>query len=155
MDNILREKIGKTCHIYIDDIMFFSETSEQHLYDLQEIIDILFTANMKFSIEKSKFFRKETEFLGFLVSYKIIKNDLPKIKTIVDYPPPRSIRKLRGFLGLTGYYRKFVQNYASVAKPLTKLLQGHNGMVSKHMSKKIQIALDEESTSAFENLKSH
>lgn len=155
MDNILREKIGKTCHIYMDDIIVFSETAEQHLYDLKEIIDILFVANMKISIEKSKFFRKETEFLGYLVSHKIIKTDPQKIKTIVEYPPPRNIRELRGFLGLTGYYRKFVQNYASIAKPLTKLLHGHNGMVSKHMSKKIEITLDEESTSAFDNLKSH
>lgn len=154
MDNILREKIGKTCHIYVDDIIVFSETAEQHFDDLKEIIEILFNANMKISLEKSKFFRKETEFLGYMVSHNIIKTDPQKIKAIVDYPLPINLRELRGFLGLTGYYRKFVNNYAKIAKPLTKYLQGHNGMVSKHMSKKTEIIFDEEATLAFENLKS-
>ena len=67
---------------------------------------------MKISLEKPKFFRKEIEFLGYTISHNIIKTDLKKIESIVKYPPPTNLRELRGFLGLTNYYREFVKNYA-------------------------------------------
>jgi len=77
---------------------------------------------MKISLEKSKFSKRETSFLGYIVSYNVIKTDPEKIDTIIMYPLPKNIRELKSFLGLTGYYRKFVLNYASIAKPLTKYL---------------------------------
>jgi len=65
MDDILREQVGKTCHVYMDDIIIFSKTIEQHYKDLIVIINILLNANMKISIEKLKFFKLETTFLGY------------------------------------------------------------------------------------------
>jgi len=115
----------------MDDIIIFSKTIEQHYKDLIVIINILLNANMKISIEKSKFFKLETTFLGYIVSHNVIKTDPKKISTFLKYPIPKNIRKLRSFLGLTGYYRKFVQNYAKIPKPLTKYLEGQNGKVSK------------------------
>jgi len=135
MDDILREQIGKTCHVYMDDIIIFSNSIEQHYKDLNKIINILLKANMKIS----KFFKRETSFLGYIVSYNVIKTDPEKIDTIIKYPLPKNIRELRSFLGLTGYYRKFVLNYAPIAKPLTKYLGGHNGKISKRMSTKMLI----------------
>jgi len=70
MDDILREQVGKTCHVYMDDIVIFYKTIEQHYKDLIVIINILLNANMKISIEKSKFFKLETTFLGYVVSQK-------------------------------------------------------------------------------------
>jgi len=66
----------------------------------------------------------------------VIKTDPEKNSTIVKYPIPKNVRGLRSFLGLTGYYRKCVQNYAKIAKPLTKYLEGQNGKVSKIASLK-------------------
>jgi len=82
---------------------------------------------MKISIEKSKFFKLETTFLGYVVSHNVIKTDPEKISTILKYPIPKNIRELRSFL--TGYYRKIVQSYAKIAKPVTKYLEGQNGKV--------------------------
>jgi len=75
MDDILREQVGKTCHVYMDDKFKFSKTIEQHYKDLIVIIKILLNANMKISIEKSKFFKLETNFLGYVVSHNVIKTD--------------------------------------------------------------------------------
>jgi len=95
--------------VYMDDKFKFSKTIEQHYKDLIVIIKILLNANMKISIEKSKFFKLETNFLGYVVSHNVIKTDPEKISTIVKYPIPKNVRELISFLGLTGYYRKFVQ----------------------------------------------
>jgi len=86
---------------------------------------------MKIFIEKSEFFKLETNFLGYVVSHNVIKTDPEKISTIVKHPIPKNIRALKSFLGLTGCYIKFVQNDAKIAKPLTKYLEGQNGKVSK------------------------
>jgi len=78
MDDILREQAGKTCHVYMDDIIIFSKIIEQHFEDLIVIINILLNANMKISIEKSKLFKLETTFLGYVVSHNVIKTDKNK-----------------------------------------------------------------------------
>jgi len=77
MDDILREQVGKTCHVYMDDIIIFSKTIEQQYKDFV-IINTLLNANMKISIEKSKFFKLETTFLGYVVSHNIVKTDPEK-----------------------------------------------------------------------------
>jgi len=153
MDDILREQIGKTCHVYMDDIIIFSNSIEQQYKDLYKIINMLLKANMKISLEKSKFFKRETSFLGYIVSYNVIKTDPEKIYTIIKYPLPKNIRELRSFLGFTGCNRKFVLNYASIAKPLTKYLGGHNGKISKRMSTKMLSQLDDPAIKAFNELK--
>lgn len=153
MDDILRKHIGKICHVYIDDILVFSESLEEHKNNLNTIIETLKNANMKISLEKSKFYQTEVEFLGYIVAYNIIKTDPKKIETISNFPVPTTLRQLRSFLGMTGYYRKFMQNYASIAKPLTKHLSGENGRISQHMSKKTEVKLDQEGILACKQLK--
>jgi len=69
MDDILREQVGKTCHVYMDDIFIFTNTIEPHFADIIKIINILQRANMKISLEKSKFFKLESAFLGYIVSH--------------------------------------------------------------------------------------
>lgn len=153
MDNILRDFIGKICHVYIDDIIVYSKTLEEHCKHLKLVINRLKESNMKISLEKSKFYSKEVEFLGYVVGHNVIKTDPNKLETINNYPLPKTLRQLRSFLGMIGYYRKFIKNYAQVAKPLSKYLAGENGKVSQYMSKKIEIKLDEEGIITFDRLK--
>ncbi|XP_054745735.1 basic-leucine zipper transcription factor A-like [Anastrepha obliqua] len=108
---------------------------------------------MKISSEKSKFYQREVEFLGYIVAKNIIKTDPRKVEAIQNYPIPKTLRQLRGFLGLTGYYRKFIHNYAVVAKPLTKHLQGENGKISQYLSKKKIVSLDQDVVAACDKLK--
>ena len=153
IDDILRDEIGKTCHVYIDDIIIFSDSERKHIYDINRILNKLFEANMRVSLEKSKFFKSSVEFLGFIVSTEGIKTCPSKIETIINYAKPSTLRGLRSFLGLAGYYRRFVRDYASIAKPLTKYLRGENGHVGTRQSKSIKIEMDDEALAAFEKLK--
>lgn len=155
MDNILRPYVGKICHIYIDDIIIYSETLEQHIRDIDTIMYELERAHMKISIEKSRLFEKEVEFLGYVISHNVIKTNPEKVKTINDFPLPQTLRQLRSFLGMIGYYRKFIENYALIAKPLTKYLQCDTGQVSTHMAKKTIVNLDNDAIEAFNKLKKH
>lgn len=155
MDDILKPYIGKFCHVYIDDIIVFSKNIEEHTQHLNEIIKILKEANMKISLEKSKFYQTEVEYLGYVISENIITTDPKKITTIKEYPEPETLRQLRSFLGMTGYYRKFIQNYAQITKPLTIHLNGENGKISKKQSKKCNINIGNEGRKAFNKLKEY
>lgn len=152
INNILEELIGGICHVYIDDVLIFSETKEQHMKDIQRVIEKLTNANMKISSKKSKFFMRETEFLGYKVSYCSLKMDESKIKAVRDYPEPKTLKELRAFLGLSGYYRKFVKKYAEITKPLTVLLRNHND-ANNSKSSRIKIRFDENAKKAFKIIK--
>lgn len=153
IDDVLRKEIGKCCHVYIDDVIIFSETKEQHFRDIETILQLLYKANMRVAPEKSRFFKKEVEFLGFVVSSKGIKTCPDKVKDIVGYETPRTLRSLRSFLGLSGYYRRFIRDYAQITKPLTRYLRGENGNISKNQSKNKKVELDAEALEAFEKVK--
>lgn len=153
IDDVLRQRIGKTCHVYVDDIIIFSGNEEDHLKHIEEILILLNDANMKVNLEKSVFFKEEVEFLGFVVSREGLKTAPEKVKTILEYEEPKTVRGLRAFLGLSGYYRKFIKGYADIAKPLTKLLRGENGNVSASKSKVMPIRLDADGLKAFQKLK--
>lgn len=153
LDDILRKYIGKICHVYIDDVIIFSKTPEQHIKDIATILDALYSANMRVSAEKSFFFKTEVEYLGFVVASQGIKTCPDKVNDILNFAQPSSLRALRSFLGLAGYYRRFIKDYASIAKPLTKYLRGENGHVGARQSKNIRISLDYEALRAFEKIK--
>lgn len=153
MDDILRDYVGKFCHVYIDDIIVFSTSLEEHSNHLFKIIGTLKEANMKISLEKSEFYKNEVEFLGYIVGYNVIKTDPRKIETIQNYPLPTTLRQLRSFLGMSGYYRKFIKNYALITKPLTTYLSGENGRISQNMSRKTNIELNKEAIEAFRKVK--
>lgn len=155
MDDILREHIGKICHVYIDDIIIFGKTFEEHLENLKTILETLQNANFKIQPDKSEFLRTEVEFLGFIVSETGLKPNMKKVECIQKYPEPKNLKELRAFLGLSGYYRRFVKDYAKIAKPLTKLLRGEDGhrQISKNQSKNFQIQLNDEAKESFQTLK--
>ena len=154
IDDILREFIGKFCHVYIDDVIIYSSDERTHLSHIEKVIKKLKNAGMRISPEKSKFFKVEVEYLGFIVSREGIKTCPDKVKSILEYQKPQSLRSLRSFLGLSGYYRRFIKDYAAISKPLTKYLRGDNGKVGKGKSKNINIEFDDEALKAFEKLKS-
>uniref|UniRef100_W8C8G1 RNA-directed DNA polymerase n=1 Tax=Ceratitis capitata TaxID=7213 RepID=W8C8G1_CERCA len=154
IDDILREDIGKICHVYVDDIIIFSPDEISHFKDVDTILKKIERAGMRVSEEKSKFFKEEVEFLGFTVSSKGIRTSPSKVEAILNYQEPKSLRSLRSFLGLSGYYRRFIKDYAHISKHLTKYLRGENGHVNSRHSKKINISLDEEAIAAFNKLKS-
>ena len=122
MHKVLGNLIYTKAPVYLDDINVHSRTFEDHLRDLQEVFDKLRAANLKLGREKCFFCKDEIQFLGFIVSKEGIKTEDSKIEKIKNFPIPRNLKELRGFLGLAGYYRKFIKDFSKIAKPLTKLL---------------------------------
>lgn len=153
IDDILREDIGKTCQVYMDDVIIFSPDEKSHLEHINNILRKIEKAGMRISVQKSRFFRTEVSFLGFIVTTEGIKTCPDKVRDIIEFRVPESLKSLRSFLGLSGFYRQFIKDYAKVAKPLTKYLQGENGHVSAKKSKNVKIQLDAEALVAFDKLR--
>lgn len=153
LDDILRNHIGKRCYVYIDDIIIFGRNEEEHLENLEIIFQTLEQANMKIQLDKCEFFQEQVEFLGFIISRDGIKTNPKKVKAIREFPPPKTVKELRSFLGMAGFYRRFIQDYAKLAKPLTSLLRGEDGHVSKTLSKTKSVNLTDNEVMAFNKIK--
>ena len=110
---------------YLDDIIIFSKTKEEHLQHLEEIFVRLRKFGLKMKHEKCSFFKKHIQYLGHLVSEKGFEPLLEKLESIRKMPAPRTAKEVKQFLGLIGYYRKFVPCFADISRPLTKLTH-HN-----------------------------
>ena len=106
---------------YLDDIIIFSKTVEEHLSHIKEVFEKLCTAKLSMKFSKCHFFSKEIQYLGHILITKGIQPLPSKTQAIQNMHPPKKPKQVRAFLGLVGYYRKFVKIYAKVAKSLTLL----------------------------------
>lgn len=122
MDRVLSSAINDFAFVYLDDIIIFSKTYAQHQEHLNYVLQKLLEANLVINWKKSKFLKHETDYLGHRVGSGVLKPAEDKTKTIRDFPPPNTQKQVRSFLGLTGFYRKFIKSYALKAQPLNQLL---------------------------------
>lgn len=123
MDNVLKGLQGKICLVYMDDIIIYSTSLQEHLVNLTKVFQRLRDTNLKIQIDKSEFLKKEVAFLGHIITPKGIKPNPDKIQAILKYPIPKTPRQIKAFLGLLGYYRKFIKDFAKITKPLTSCLK--------------------------------
>ncbi|RVX02376.1 Retrovirus-related Pol polyprotein from transposon 297 [Vitis vinifera] len=123
MNSIFRPYLRKFILVFFYDILIYSPTWEQHLEHVQLTLAILRQHQFYVKMSKCAFGKQELEYLGHIITHRGVKVDEKKIKAMVAWPRPSNITELRGFLGLTGYYRKFVQGYGLIARPLTNLLK--------------------------------
>ena len=123
MQCVLAGISGEVCLAYLDDIIVFSSTFEQHLCRLDKVLQRLRVANLKLKPAKCHFAQSKVNYLGHIISRDGIQVDSKKTAAIFDFPAPTDAKHLRQFLGLSNYYRKFIKNYASIAEPLHKLLR--------------------------------
>jgi len=126
MDEVCEGLEWKVGSDYIDDIVIGSTTFEEHLRSLQNLFNRLQEYGLTIKIQKCKFCQQELVFLGHLVSKDGIRPNPAKTKIIEELRPPTDLKGLRRFLGVTGYYRRFVQDYSKIANPLTRLLKKGN-----------------------------
>lgn len=103
----------------MDDIIVFSTSLEEHLMSLRKVFAKLKEANLKLQLDKCEFLKKETEFLGHIITTEGIKPNPIKINAIKNFPIPKIPKQIKSFLGLCGFYRKFIPNFAKIAKPMT------------------------------------
>lgn len=109
--------------VFFDDILVYSHSWEEHLQHLTMVLELLEEHQLYAKLSNRQFGQRQIEYLGHIISYEAVATDPPKIKSMINWPKRVSVKALRGFLGLTGYYRKFVKNYGDISRPLTKLLK--------------------------------
>ena len=109
-----------TC-VYLDDVIVFSKTFEEHIDHLDKVLTRLEQVGLKAKLAKCSFCKKEVKYLGHIVSDEGVKVDPEKTDTVLQAPAPSNKRELRSFLGLLNYYRKFIEDYAAIAAPLSRL----------------------------------
>jgi hypothetical protein len=121
MDSVLHEMLGKNCMAYLDDIIVFSSSWEEHRDDLHQVMDRLAKANLVVNMKKCFFARSELKYLGHLVSAQGVRMDPDKIKAVQRVQTPKTAKQLQAFLGMVNYYRQFIRDLAKIAKPLYRL----------------------------------
>lgn len=126
MDNVLRGLQGIHCLVYLDDIIIFSSSLEEHAQKLQKVFDRLRETNLKVTLDKCEFIRKEVLYLGHTVTKNGLKPNDDKVKAVLNFPLPRTSTEIKSFLGLVGYYRKFIKDFAKLTQPLTSCLKKKN-----------------------------
>ena len=112
---------------YLDDIIIFSKTEEEHLQHLEEIFEWLQKAGLKLKLQKCSFFKKHIQYLGHLISDEGIQPLPEKLESIAKMPVPQNAKQVKQFLGHVGYYRKFVPHFSDIARPLMQLTQKNEG----------------------------
>lgn len=123
MDNVLKDLQRKICFVYMDDIIIFSTSLQEHIANLKLVFQKLRECKFKIQLDKSEFLRKDVEFLGHVITPQGIKPNPKKIHAIQNFPIPRTVKEIKSFLGLLGYYRRFIKNFAKITKPFTKCLK--------------------------------
>jgi hypothetical protein len=123
MNEIFQQALRKYVLVFFDDILVYSPTWQTHLDHLTRVLETLLQHILFVKLSKCSFGMTEVDYLGHTVSGSGVAMDKCKVKDILNWPPPTTIKQLRGFLGLTGYYRRFIKSYSSIALPLTDLLK--------------------------------
>ena len=123
MDTVLKGRHGSEVFVYLDDIVVCAENLEEHNKKARRLFDRLRDDNLKFQQDKCDFLRTQVAYLGHIIGRDGVKPNPAKINTIRKFPRPTTVRAIRQFLGLSGYYPRFINDYAKIVTPLSDLLK--------------------------------
>ena len=123
MECVLRGLNWKSCLIYLDDIIVFSRTFDEHLLRLRDVFERFRDADLKLKPTKCSFAKDTVKFLGHIITPKGISPDTTKVTLVQNFPTPITTKQVKSFLGLAGYYRRFIQDFSKIAHPLHQLLK--------------------------------
>lgn len=115
--------VGKILYLYMDDLVIFSDTIEEHIHRLKLVFQRLRDCTLKLSPEKCDFLKTEAKFLGYIISKNGLKPNPDKVRVISEFPHPKNQTAIKSFLGMLGYYRRFIHDFSGRAAPLTSLLR--------------------------------
>ena len=121
MNHLFRAQLRKYLLVFFDDLLIYSKTWEEHLEHLDEILGITGKQSLYAKASKCEFGLTEILYLGHVISAQGVQVHQEKIRAIVDWPTPRTLTELRGFMGICSYYRRFVRGFSQLGAPLTDL----------------------------------
>ena len=124
INRALRGLVDVFCIVYLDDILVFSRDEEEHYRHLEAVIERLHRVDLYANPKKCEFFKDEVEYLGFLVNKSGIRMDPARVKTIKEWPRPKTYRDIQVFLGFCNFYRRFIYGFSGIVRPLQLLLHG-------------------------------
>jgi len=142
VNDIFSEDIGKYCQVYLDDIVVYSKTLEEHVQHVRTILKKLIEHKLVAKKSKCELHKLKISFLGHVVSKDGVETDPEKIKAVAEWPLPETVKQMQSFLGFCNYYRTFIRNFSDIAKPLYRMT-----------SKKDKFEWNEERKAAFQKLK--
>ena len=123
MNKVFMEFLDKFVVVFIDDILIYSKNEEEHKEHLRLVLEKLREHQLYAKFSKCEFWLKEVGFLGHVISGEGIAVDPTKVQSVTDWLAPTLVGEIRSFLGLAGYYRRFIENFSKIAKPMTELLK--------------------------------
>jgi hypothetical protein len=123
MNQVLKPFIGKFMVVYFDDILIYSQNTEEHLEQVREVLNVLKDNKLYLNLKKCTFLKDKLLFLGFIVGAEGIQADEEKVRAIREWPTPTTVGHVRSFHGLATFYRRFIQNFSSLVAPITECLK--------------------------------
>jgi hypothetical protein len=121
MNSVFMLELDKFIVVFIDDILIYSKTLEDHVKHLHAILQRLRDHHLYAKFSKCEFWLDTVKFLGHTISKDGISVDPSKVQEVMDWKPPTSVHQIRSFLGLAGYYRRFIPDFSRIAKPMKEL----------------------------------
>ena len=134
MNNFFSKYLDKFVLVFLDDILVYSKDEEEHEEHLRLTLQVLREHQLYAKLSKCDFYRDRIQYLGHIISEEGISVDPEKIEAITNWPTPRNVTDVRSFMGLAGYYRRFIEGFSKVAHAITSLqkkgisLNGHRGV---------------------------
>jgi hypothetical protein len=126
MNSVFMPELNKFVVVFIDDILIYSRSKEEHEEHLRIVLQLLRDHQLYVKFSKCEFYIKEVPFLGHVVSPEGIAVDPSKVKEVLEWKLPTMVSEVRSFLGLADYYRRFIPNFSKITKPITELLKKGN-----------------------------
>src|SRR6266511_2901001 len=123
MNYVLHDYLNDFVVVYLDDILVYSNTFEEHLVHLRKVFDKLREANLIIKLKKCKFGQRKIKFLEHTIETDGLRTDPENIDKIINYPVPTNVIRVRKFMGLCNYYQKFIKDLSKLLKPLRQLLK--------------------------------
>uniref|UniRef100_A0A8C2WB23 Gypsy retrotransposon integrase-like protein 1 n=1 Tax=Cyclopterus lumpus TaxID=8103 RepID=A0A8C2WB23_CYCLU len=148
MNDVLRDMLDEFVVVYLDDILVFSRTLEDHVQHVRRVLKRLLLNRLFVKAEKCRFHSTSVDYLGFVVEKGQTRADPRKIQAVVDWPNPTSRKELQSFLGFANFYRRFIRNYSVVAEPLTRLTSPSQPFIWSPATNAAFLALKRRFTSA-------
>jgi len=124
MNDIFRTLIAKgIIVVYLDDILIFTRTEEEHEQAVRRVLEVLAEYKLFFHLEKCEFHQKEIEYLGLVISENKVAMDPVKVAGVCDWPTPENWTDIQAFMGFINFYRRFIQDFSTIARPLFDLMR--------------------------------